>query len=144
MLSEVLIALIFVSLCMLLHLFGLLFLANRLLRHREYFEETASMSQLGFVLILLFSLILVLHLAETCLWALLYYMRGLFPEFETSLYFSLGTYTTIGYGDVVLPKSWRLLGAIEVISGVLLCGVSTAFLFTILNAMFQIRVRTRY
>ncbi len=141
MFIELLIALVFVSLCMLLHLFGLMVIGNRLLQHREYFEETASVMQIGIILIVLFSLILALHLAETCLWAFLYYMRGLFPEFETSLYFSLGTYTTIGYGDVVLPKSWRLLGAIEGISGVLLCGVSTAFLFAVLNAIFQFRVR---
>jgi hypothetical protein len=51
------------------------------------------------------------------------------------------SYTTIGYGDVILPQNWRLLGAIEGVSGVLLCGVSTAFIFAVLNAMIKIRIR---
>jgi len=81
----------------------------------------------------------VLHVSETALWALFYYSRGLFATFETALYFSLGSYATIGYGDVVLAHRWRLLGAIEGISGVLLCGISTAFMFAVINGMFQVR-----
>jgi Ion channel len=81
----------------------------------------------------------VLHVSETALWALFYYSRGLFDTFETARYFSLGSYTTIGYGDVVLAHRWRLLGAIEGISGVLLCGISTAFMFAVINGMFQVR-----
>ena len=81
----------------------------------------------------------MLHVSETALWALFYYSRGLFATFETALYFSLGSYATIGYGDVVLAHRWRLLGAIEGISGVLLCGISTAFMFAVINGMFQVR-----
>ena len=94
-------------------------------------------------IVLLFSGILVLHVSETVLWALFYYSRGLFETFETALYFSLGSYTTIGYGDVVLAHRWRLLGAIEGISGVLLCGISTAFMFAVINGMFQVRYNIR-
>ena len=68
-------------------------------------------------------------------------MGGFFKDFETSWYFSLGSYTTIGYGDVVLPAKWRLFGGIEGISGVLLCGLSGAFLFAIINHMFQSRAQ---
>jgi voltage-gated potassium channel Kch len=81
------------------------------------------------LLIMTYSAILLLHVADTVIWAVFYYIRELFPTFETSLYFSLTSYTTIGFGDVVLPERWRLLGAIEGISGVLLCGLSTAMLF---------------
>src|SRR4030095_13265370 len=90
-------------------------------------------------LILVFSGIMLLHLAETAVWAAVYQWWGLFPDFETSLYFSMGSYTTIGYGDVVLPEKWRLLGAVEGISGVLLCGLSTAYIFVVLNGLMQIR-----
>ena len=72
-----------------------------------------------------------------------YYMRGLFSDYETAFYFSLGSYTTIGYGDVLLPQRWRLLGGLEGISGVLLCGLSTAFIFAIVNGLFQIRIQKR-
>jgi len=86
---------------------------------------------------------MLLHVIETSMWAVFYYKKGLFSDFETSLYFSLGSYTTIGYGDVLLPQRWRLLAGIEGIAGVLLCGVSTAFIFAVMNAMAQIRMVRR-
>ena len=92
------------------------------------------------LLILLFSGIMFLHITETTLWAAFYHTSALFKDFETSLYFSLTSYTTIGYGDVLLPQKWRLLGAVEGVSGVLLCGISTAFIFAVISAMFQIRL----
>ena len=46
-------------------------------------------------------------------------------------------------GDVVLPKTWRLLGGVEAISGALLCGLSTAFIFVILTALLKIRREKR-
>jgi len=51
------------------------------------------------------------------------------------------SYTAIGYGDVVLPQNWRLLGAIQGVLGVLLCGLSTAFIFAVMNAMFKARMQ---
>jgi hypothetical protein len=82
-----------------------------------------------------------LHILEACIWAVFYCWHQLFPNAETALYFSLGSYTTIGYGDVVLPEKWRLLGTLEGITGVLLCGLSTAFIFAVVNALFKIRVQ---
>lgn len=82
-----------------------------------------------------------LHITEASIWAGFYYSQELFKDFESSMYFSLTSYTTIGYGDVLLPEKWRLLGAIEGVSGVLLCGVSTAFIFAVISAMLQIRLQ---
>jgi hypothetical protein len=92
-------------------------------------------------LILVFVALLFLHVAENCIWAAYYNRQGLFGNYETALYFSLGTSTTIGYGDVLLPQRWRLLGAMEGISGVLLCGLSTAFLFSVVSTLFQFRTQ---
>ena len=118
-------------------------MADWLLRRRETLERNASRRQFVMVIIKLFGGILLLHLIQTTLWALFYYARGLFSDFETSLYFSMVSFTTIGYGDVLLPRSWRLLGVIEGFSGVVLCGVSTAFIFAVINALFQFRFRQR-
>jgi voltage-gated potassium channel Kch len=96
---------------------------------------------LSMLMFILFSGIMLLHVGETTIWAAFYHRRELFPDFETSLYFSLVSYTTIGYGDVLLPQRWRLLGALEGVSGVLLCGISTAFIFAVMNAMFKARIR---
>jgi voltage-gated potassium channel len=93
------------------------------------------------VFLLLFGVILVLHLAEICLWAGFYYWRGRPPDLETSLYFSATSYSTTGYGDVLLPRNWRLLGVMEALTGVLLLGWSAAFFFTVVHRFFEVRIR---
>ena len=132
-----------VSVCLIVHVAGILLMAEWLLRRREYFERTASRKHFAPLIVMLFAGILFLHLIQTGLWAVFYYAKGLFSDFETSLYFSMVSFTTIGYGDVLLPRKWRLLGVIEGFSGVLLCGVSTAFIFAVINAIFQFRLRQR-
>jgi voltage-gated potassium channel Kch len=138
MLKEISIAAVIVCACLLVHVAGMLWMANRVLGYRE---RTATNRHFSTIIIAIFSGIVLLHVAEASLWALFYYSRSLFSDFETSLYFSLVSFASIGYGDVLLPEKWRLLGAIEGISGVLLCGVSTAFIFAIVNAMFQTRIQ---
>jgi hypothetical protein len=143
MLREISLAAMIVAVCLLLHVTVLLAMAEWVLRHREFLERKDTRIRSAILLIALFSGIMVLHVTETSLWAVFYYTRELFKDFESSLYFSLTSYTTIGYGDVLLPERWRLLGAIEGVCGVLLCGVSTAFIFAVITAMFQIRLRQR-
>jgi voltage-gated potassium channel Kch len=118
----------------------LLIFAQWILRHLAVTQSNRWMMHHAILIILVFFVIIVLHLIETALWASFYYWQALFADFETSLYFSLTSYTTIGFGDVVLPQKWRLLGAIEGISGVLLCGLSTAFIFAVVNVLFRTRV----
>jgi hypothetical protein len=55
-------------------------------------------------------LVFMLHMVEAALWATVYYLLGAFATFEEALYFSISTFATVGYGDVVLPNSWRILG----------------------------------
>ena len=140
---EIAIAAAIVSVCMVIHLAGIVLMAEWLFRRRDVLERTASSRQFALKIVTLFAGILLLHLIQTSLWAVFYYTQSLFSDFETSLYFSMTSFTTIGYGDVLLPRNWRLLGVIEGISGVLLCGVSTAFIFAVINAMFQFRLRQR-
>ena len=106
-------------------------------------DRVAAIPRQMVTLIFVFAVVITLHLVEASLWAIFYYARGLFNDFETALYFSLVTYGTIGFGDVVLPQRWRLLSGIEGISGVLLCGLSAAFIFAVINALFQRRMQQR-
>ncbi|HSE18693.1 MAG TPA: potassium channel family protein [Pyrinomonadaceae bacterium] len=143
MLTEIATAAVIVSVCMVVHMAGIMLMAEWLLSRREDLERTASRKRFALLMVMLFAGIMFLHLIQTSLWAVFYYAQNLFGDFETSLYFSMVSFTTIGYGDVLLPRKWRLLGVIEGFSGVLLCGVSTAFIFTVINAMFQFRLRQR-
>jgi hypothetical protein len=73
------------------------------------------------------------HLIEITLWALFYTWKKGMPDLQSALYFSSVTYTTTGYGDLVLPKEWRLIGGVEALTGILMCGWSTGFFFAIVS-----------
>src|SRR5215204_149750 len=143
MLRELLIAFAIVAVCSVIHV-GVIVVFAQFLRLRFALEILTSLTRQTFVLVLVFAVVIGLSLVEAGIWAVFYYFRGLFPNLETALYFSLGTYSTIGYGDVVLQQRWRLLGGIEGISGVLLCGLSGAFVFAVLNVLFQSRVQKSF
>ncbi|HWO01472.1 MAG TPA: ion channel [Blastocatellia bacterium] len=125
-----------VSLCVVIHTIGLLLLAGWTIRHSPTPEFQVSLRRYFVLLTSIFAIIVVLHLVESLIWAAFFDLWSLFGDFETSWYFSLGSYTTIGYGDVLLPAKWRVLGGLEGITGTLLCGLSTAFLFVFVNAIF--------
>ena len=85
--------------------------------------------------------LVLLHLAEIAVWALFYWWQNCLPDMESSFYFSGVTYTTVGYGDLVLPKEWRLLGAVEGLTGILMCGLSTGFFFAVVSSMYASRAK---
>jgi Ion channel len=83
--------------------------------------------------------IVLLHLIEIGAWAALYVWTGAIQDFQTAVYFSAVTYTTTGYGDIVLPPSWRIDGGVEALTGILMCGWSTGFFFAIVNRLYDPR-----
>jgi voltage-gated potassium channel len=88
------------------------------------------------------SLIICLHILEILLWTAFYRWRCL-SSWESAFYFSATSYSTVGYGDVVLKPVWRLLGPVESISGVLMCGLSASFLFAVVNRLIESRESTK-
>jgi hypothetical protein len=79
------------------------------------------------------------HLAEIALWALVFVLCGEFPDFAAAVYHSAENYTTLGYGDVVMSASWRLLGPLEAGDGMLMFGVSTALIFAVIANLVEAR-----
>lgn len=75
--------------------------------------------------------LILIHMAEICLWGLYYLWLGVFPDAESAFYFSGVTYTTVGYGDLVLPKPWRMLAPLEALTGTLMYGLSTGLFFAV-------------
>jgi hypothetical protein len=84
-------------------------------------------------------LILTIHFIEAALWGIGLHMLRIFPDFETAIYFSAASYTTVGYGDVVLPERWRLLGPLVAMLGMLMFGWSTGVLFFIVMKLHEKR-----
>lgn len=81
--------------------------------------------------------IFFLHTIEIWSWALLYLGLGQFETIERALYFSTVTFTTLGYGDITLEPRWQLLSSLEAVNGIILFGVSTAFVFAVLRHLFE-------
>lgn len=75
----------------------------------------------------------ITHVIEAAAWGLFLWRNGLIPTFTEGVYFSATSITSLGYGDVVLTPPWRILGPLVAISGTLMFGCSTAFLFLVLQ-----------
>jgi Ion channel len=139
MLSIILSACVLAAVTLALHAAGIAVLLRRLMRLHAL-PPTGAWHITRMLLRMIWWLVL-LHLAEIAVWGLFYLWRGCMPDAETAFYFSGVTYTTIGYGDVVLAKPWRVLGPIEGLMGILMCGLSTGYFFTVLSYIHQSRNR---
>ena len=105
---PILIAGVLVTLTVLVHATGFALLLRALMK-----SHAAPRTQTWPIVWLLISVtwwLILIHVTEITLWSLFYFWSGCLPDAESAFYFSGATYTTIGYGDVVLPKPWRILG----------------------------------
>jgi hypothetical protein len=82
---------------------------------------------------------LVAHLSEIALWAVIFVLSGEFVDFGTAYYHSAVNFTTLGYGDIILSPRWGLLGPLEAADGMLMFGVSTAMIFTLIQRLAKAR-----
>ncbi len=91
----------------------------------------------GSILMVRFTTAMIfLHVFEILLWAG-FYRWHCFRSWESCIYFSAASYSTVGYGDVLLPHVWRLLGPVEGIAGVLMSGLSVSLLFVIATRLVE-------
>jgi hypothetical protein len=124
-----------VGLTVTIHFGGLLALLWLLReRGRRFWAHGTAVGQGAAILLVVLGLVAI-HTAEVWLYAVAYLVVGALQTFEEALYFSTASFTTLGYGDVVLDHHWRLFGAIEGANGLLLFGWSTAFLFSVTGRM---------
>jgi len=119
----------------LIHFWGLLYLNHLMHRHRARLRPLASRGRQAFVLLIVVLGIFALHTLEIWCYAIVYMWLDEFATFEAALYFSISSYTTVGFGDLVMTPRWRLLSAIESTNGWILFAWSTAFLLTVTTRM---------
>ena len=93
--------------------------------HKPQISYSAALVMRATIAIIILQGIIIL------LWACCYRWLCL-PSWNSSFYFSATSYSTVGYGDVVLPLKWRLLGPLESMMGVLMCGISVSLLFALI------------
>lgn len=77
------------------------------------------------------------HVLQFATWAAVFVELGEFADFKTAFYFSTVSFTSLGYGDIVLTDRWRLLGGIEAANGVLMFGLSAGTILSVMNRMFS-------
>ena len=83
----------------------------------------------------------LLHAAEAGMWAWTYWNLGAVPDGKSALLFSLNAITAYGHTDLRLAAHWQLMGALEALNGLLLFGLTTAFLFAMIQEVWQIHRR---
>jgi hypothetical protein len=141
MLLPLALAFVLIGVSVVIHALGTLavivWLANGLQERPDGRGRLAS----GMLTIRVVCALLLLHLLEASAWAALYWLARVLPDGETAFYFSLTSYTTVGYGDVVLPAHWRLLGPIEAGTGILMFGWSTGVMVAAINRIHGDRFR---
>lgn len=133
MVKQLLLALGLSSGTVLIHIIGIVYLVLPLAGQWHKKAESRTSAVPAMALSRLVSGLLILHVIEMAIWAIAFALLSMLPDLETSLYFSLTSYTTVGYGDVLLPREWRLLGPIEAVVGILMLGLSTSFFVTTLQ-----------
>ena len=137
MITKLLIAGLLMALCVTVHAIGVTGAFRWI--HRSPVLADPRFWPPTWLLIRIAGWLILLHLIEISLWALLYAWRQAMPDLHAAFYFSAVTYTTTGYGDLVLPEAWRLVGGIEALTGILMCGWSTGFFFAVVNRMYHSR-----
>ena len=139
MLSQLVIAWILLSSNVVIHAVGVT-LALRWVR--QHAARSLRLWLWPWLFIRLAGWIVFLHVLEITVWAGIYELAGAMRDLQSALYFSAVTYTTTGYGDLVLPPDWRLVGAVEALTGILMCGWSTGFFFAVVSRVSSGRETT--
>ena len=102
-------------------------LAARYFRYRVQHPLGGNPALLIFVQFSVLMVLLMLgNVLQILIWALLYRGLNAFPDLETAFYFSGVTFTTLGYGDLTLPKRIRLIGVLQAANGVMMFGITSA------------------
>ena len=132
MLSKLLLAFLLMATCVVIH-------AGCVTTALRWSRDQAALATVPWRRLLLFvrvaAWIIAFHMIEIGVWAVAYRWTNALGDLQSAIYFSAVTYTTTGYGDVVLPLQWRLLGGVEALTGILMCGWSTGFFFAIVSRL---------
>ena len=105
------------------------------LKQRRFIKT--SLLGMSSVLIVVMMIMLLGNLLQITLWAWLFLLRAEFNQFTTAFYHSMVNFTTLGYGDLVMSKQSRLLGALEAANGVLMFGLTTSVVFAVLSELMR-------
>jgi hypothetical protein len=135
-----------IALTIAVHAFGVVAMA--LVAHRIWGRVTSRSLELRRVFVILIGLIgtvglllAVLHGIEAGLWAAAYWWLGALTSPEAAMLYSIDSITTRGASGLTLPAHWQTMGALEAVDGMLLFGISTAFIFALMQTYWPSLLR---
>ncbi|PCH76662.1 MAG: hypothetical protein COB98_05600 [Flavobacteriaceae bacterium] len=137
MFRILLVGAVIITINVIIQALGNVLLARKTNHHFSMENRSISNVSIAKILTLSFLFITLLHFSQTFVWAICFYMHPStsvdFHTFSEALYFSLVTFTTLGYGDITMSSPWRLLAGIEAINGIMLIGWSTAMMYSLIQ-----------
>jgi hypothetical protein len=118
------------------HVISLAFLNERVIRAKRFLARRRNFL-VGFSIVLgaATMVAIILHAVEATIWALLYQALGALPDSKSALLYSLGAMTTYGHEHFDLANHWQLMGALEALDGMILFGLTTAFLYGMIREL---------
>ena len=135
------IGLVMMALTVMMHVAGVVYWLERLGTRIEYLASIGKRLHLFRGVMTTSLALLVLHILEAVLWAFLYMVlpahAGL-KNFHEAIYFSMITFTTLGYGDVTLNEPWQVLAGAEGMVGIVAFGLTTALLYAVIQKCWRI------
>jgi hypothetical protein len=110
---------------------------NRWLHRRHNVHSYNAIALIAGTILMFFAAALI----EVGVWGGAYLAIGAIESVETSVYYSMVTFTTLGYGDVVLSDRWRLLSSLEAANGIIMFGWTTAVVMAVVQRSFAKALR---
>jgi hypothetical protein len=133
-----------IVLSVVIHVLGLGFINERVIRIlKGPTEPRRFLFMFAMVMGIVAMLATVLHGVESIAWAVAYRLLGALPDNKSAMLYSLGAMTTYGHATISLEDRWQLMGALEALNGMLLFGLTTAFLFAMIQRVWPVGNRGR-
>jgi len=147
MLLNIIVGLIVIGITVVIQGYGTMFWVSKYDKERSLLDEKKFKKQGTRLMISTAIFLISIHLVQAAIWALVYMLLPGITEFETfekSIYFSLVTFTTLGYGEITIASGNRILAGLEAINGITLIGWSTAFMFAIFQELIKKSVQNKH
>jgi voltage-gated potassium channel Kch len=136
--DEILLGILHTSVTVLIHGLATVALASRL-RHGHTLGGDGPFWRDFLGVVFVVSVVFVVTVLEAAWWAANYTWLGAIAAFDEAMYFSMVTYTTLGYGDITLQEGWRLLSGFQAANGVIIAGWSTALVIAVVQRVYNAR-----
>jgi len=134
-----------IVLTVVIHVCGLALIAERVVGAISLSENRRGfMAKFALIMGATALLATILHGIEAGIWAAAYRFLGALPDNRSAMLYSLSAMTTYGHADLFLKAQWQLMGALEALNGMLSFGLTTAFLFAIIQRVWPLGSRERH